>query len=168
MPLLDLFPLWAIFFSRRHVIAPCGAKSCVRRGQPSADLQPPPSSLRVFNSASESKLPHCVFSKSGWKVTSYDCTRSFSFTFHLLAASRLSFLVLLSDAATSGTYIKTVGDVEHKAKIRAICLNIFCVHSLICLFVWWRLLSRWACPYARFSSLAPALLQHFKWHGVFN
>lgn len=26
-----------------------------------------------------------------------------------------------------------------------------CVHSLICLFVWWRLPSRCACPHARFS-----------------
>lgn len=51
-----------------------------------------------------------------------------------------------SFAATSSTYIKTVRDVEHRAKIRAICLNIFCVHSLICLFVWQRLLSRCSCP----------------------
>ena len=42
--------------------------------------------------------------------------------------------------------MKTVGDVERGAKIRAICLNIFCVHSLICLFVWRRLLPRCACP----------------------
>lgn len=48
-----------------------------------------------------------------------------------------------SSAATS---TEAVERIKHRAKIRPICLNIVCVHSLICLIVWRGLFSRCACP----------------------
>lgn len=53
-------------------------------------------------------------------------------------------LRLTRSSAATGT--EAVECVDHRAKIRPICLNVFCVHPLICLFVWRRLLSRCACP----------------------
>lgn len=64
-------------------------------------------------------------------------------TFESRLAASPPLRLTRSSAATS---TEAVECVDHRAKIRPICLNVFCVHPLICLFVWRRLLSRCACP----------------------
>lgn len=56
---------------------------------------------------------------------------------HLLLIPQITFVEIYSLSATAGTnstYVKTVHDVGHREKIWAVCLNISCVYSLICLF----------------------------------
>lgn len=52
-------------------------------------------------------------------------------------------LHLTRSSSATGAAADSVGRAD---KIRFICVNSLCVGSLICLFVWWRLFSRCACP----------------------
>lgn len=147
-------------------MAPRGAKSCVRRGQSSADLQPPTSSSRLFHFLVKVKVASlCVF-KIGLK--SYDCARSL--LLHLpLTRSRLSFLaLLLSDAATSGAYIKTVGRCRTQSKDQGYLFEYLLCSLFDLSFCLVKAALPLSLPLRSLLFSAPALLQHFKWHGVFN
>lgn len=74
----------------------------------------------------------------------------FTLSFHSLLKPWLRTLItslpLCLTCCSATTSTKAPECVDHRAKIRPTHSNIYSVHPLICLFVWWMLLSHCACP----------------------
>lgn len=182
MPICDLFHLWVIFFfhcpwALRSIELPMAGQS---NTETAADLH-----RRIM--FPESRVWYCLtcFNTELWLILpSLFCMHfqirpemmrlvtKWRSLLHLLLIPQITFVEIYSLSATAGTnstYVKTVHDVGHREKIWAVCLNISCVYSLICLFlfVWWVLLSRCACPTLA-SLFCSSHTLHFKWHAVFN